>query len=117
MISSALKIVTFLSLFIVGLQHISAQQAVCGPAIDAALSIMCENGFNTKFKKSLEWDGLANAEPEELSPFGMMNFPFLGRNHGGHVDTVAKTRRRREGVYDECCRKPCSYSELLSYCK
>lgn len=23
----------------------------------------------------------------------------------------------RRGVYDECCRKPCSVSELKNYCK
>lgn len=33
-----------------------------------------------------------------------------------------RTRFRREwyprrGVYDECCRKPCSVQELKSYCK
>ncbi|XP_011210854.2 LIRP [Bactrocera dorsalis] len=117
MVSSSLKICAFLTVFIVSLQHISAEQAVCGPAIDAALSLMCENGFNTKFKKSLDWDDLGNTEPETLSPFGLMNFPFLAKIHGGQVDTVAKTRRRRDGVYDECCRKACSYNELLSYCK
>ena len=29
-----------------------------------------------------------------------------------------KTRRRIiRGIYDECCRKPCSYNELGSYCR
>ncbi|XP_011183648.2 LIRP [Zeugodacus cucurbitae] len=117
MISSSMKIFAFLTVLVVSVQHISGQQAVCGPAIDATLSVLCENGFNTKFKKSLEWDDIGNAESEELSPFGRMNFPFLAKIHGGQVDTVAKTRRRRDGVYDECCRKSCSYGELLSYCK
>lgn len=65
----------------------------------------------------MEWDDIGNTEPKGLSPFGMKDFHFLTKLHGGQVDTVAKTRRRREGVYDECCRKACSYSELLSYCQ
>ncbi len=52
---------------------------------------------------------------EEL-PFPYANSPFLGKIHGGYVDTLAKTRRRRDGVYDECCNKGCTYNEILSYC-
>lgn len=38
---------------------------------------------------------------------------------GDHINTIAKTRRRRNllGIYDECCVKGCSYAELKSYCK
>ncbi|KAK9739535.1 Insulin/IGF/Relaxin family [Popillia japonica] len=25
-------------------------------------------------------------------------------------------RRRRRGVYDECCKKACAYKELTAYC-
>lgn len=37
---------------------------------------------------------------------------------GNHVNTVAKTRRRRNllGIYDECCVKGCNFNELASYC-
>lgn len=37
--------------------------------------------------------------------------------------TALRPRARRDwmytrhGVYDECCRKPCSVAELKSYCK
>ncbi|TMW42047.1 hypothetical protein DOY81_012873, partial [Sarcophaga bullata] len=38
---------------------------------------------------------------------------------GDHVNTFAKTRRRRNllGIYDECCVKGCNFAELYSYCK
>lgn len=37
-------------------------------------------------------------------------------------DAAIRSRKRRDwinrrGVYDECCRKPCSVQELKSYCK
>jgi hypothetical protein len=71
---------------------------------------------------------------EAWSPFGpvaeteMEDYPFayeddsypfrsrasanamLGRFGGGRF------RRNSRGVHDECCVKPCSISELLSYC-
>ncbi|XP_017461074.1 PREDICTED: LIRP-like [Rhagoletis zephyria] len=107
------KICIFLLVFCSGLQQIIAQSRVCGPAIDAVLDTICENGFNTKFKKSMEWKDLDNNYP----PTRYASFPLLAGIHGGQVDTLAKTRRRREGVFDECCRKPCTYNELYSYCK
>ncbi|XP_067613080.1 probable insulin-like peptide 5 [Eurosta solidaginis] len=99
---------------IIYMQHVNGQQPVCGPALDMMLDSICENGFNMKFKKSIEWHD--NTENADKLPFQFGSFPFLAKIHGGQIDTLAKTRRRREGVYDECCRKPCTYNELLSYC-
>ncbi len=70
----------------------------------------------------MEWDHHGNNELEDELPFRFAASPFLANFHGGQVDTLAKTRRRREGVYDECCRKSCptaSYSHTankLSMC-
>lgn len=34
------------------------------------------------------------------------------------ANMLAKIRRRRDGIVDECCKlKGCSYSELSTYCK
>ncbi|XP_017492345.1 PREDICTED: LIRP-like [Rhagoletis zephyria] len=119
MLLNLFKICASLLLSFAFLQQISAERTVCGPAIDAVLDTICENGFNTKFKKSLEWDNLGHAELEDelSSRYAAAPFPYLAKIHGGQVDTLAKTRRRREGVYDECCRKSCTYNELYSYCK
>ncbi|XP_053955435.1 probable insulin-like peptide 1 [Anastrepha ludens] len=112
-----LKIYALLLISLASFQHSAGQQTVCGPALDSVLDTICENGFNTKFKKSMEWDHHGNNELEDELPFRFAASPFLANFHGGQVDTLAKTRRRREGVYDECCRKSCTYSELFSYCK
>ncbi|XP_017493941.1 PREDICTED: probable insulin-like peptide 3 [Rhagoletis zephyria] len=111
-----LKICALLFVLIASLHKSTTQRTVCGPALDAVLSTLCVHGFNTKFKKSLEWsDHGANDLVEQL-PFPYANSPFLAKIHGGQVDTLAKTRRRRQGVYDECCNKGCTYNEILSYC-
>ncbi|XP_053955923.1 probable insulin-like peptide 3 [Anastrepha ludens] len=112
-----LKICVLLLVLFLSLEQITSQRKVCGTAVDMVLDTICENGFNSKFKKSLEWDRHGNNELEDELPFRFSSFPFLGKFHGDEVDTLAKTRRRREGIYDECCRKGCTYSELYSYCK
>ncbi|XP_017494201.1 PREDICTED: probable insulin-like peptide 3 [Rhagoletis zephyria] len=111
-----LKICAFVLVISITLQPGTGLRTVCGPALDAVLSTLCVHGFNTKFKKSMEWDNLGSNELEPAMPFPFANFPFLAKIHGNQVDTLAKTRRRRGGVYDECCSKACTYNEILSYC-
>ncbi|XP_054734558.1 probable insulin-like peptide 3 [Anastrepha obliqua] len=111
-----LKLYALLLVLIVGLQQNTAQRTVCGPALDAVLSTLCVHGFNTKFKRSMDLDEHNGNELVEELPFPYANTPFLGKIRGGYVDTLAKTRRRRDGVYDECCNKGCTYNEILSYC-
>ncbi|XP_049314499.1 probable insulin-like peptide 1 [Bactrocera dorsalis] len=100
--------------------HQSIGRTVCGPALDEVLSAICVHGFNTKFKKSMEWDQLANNAVEDELAFPYARFPFLAEIRGGQLNTLAKIRRHRDtivtGVYDECCNKDCTYNEILSYC-
>ncbi|XP_018789533.1 PREDICTED: probable insulin-like peptide 1 [Bactrocera latifrons] len=114
-----LKICALLLVLSVAL-HESTGRTVCGPALDAVLSTICVNGFNTKFKKSMEWDDLGSNALEDELVFPYARFPFLSEIHGGQVNTLAKTRRHRDtvltGVYDECCNKGCTYNEIFSYC-
>ncbi|XP_028896541.2 LIRP-like [Zeugodacus cucurbitae] len=112
-----LKPFALLLIVLAQFEHGCGQQTLCGPALDMVLSTVCENGFNTRFKKSMEWSVQDNGVMDDELPFPYASFPFLAKIHGGQVDTVAKSRRRRQGVYDECCRKPCKMSELYSYCK
>lgn len=72
---------------------------------------------NFKFRLNVgEWADQENGEMDAELPFAYANFPFLAKIHGGQVDTVAKNRRRR-GIYDECCLKPCTKNEIYSFCK
>ncbi|CAD7003689.1 probable insulin-like peptide 3 [Ceratitis capitata] len=119
---SLVKICAMLLVVVVVLDQ-SAGRTVCGPALDAVLKTICIHGYNTKFKKSMEWDDLGNNEIDDELPFGYATFPFLSKMRGEHINSLAKTRRHRDaenvakiGVYDECCNKACTYNEILSYC-
>ncbi|XP_004530862.1 probable insulin-like peptide 3 [Ceratitis capitata] len=116
-----LKIHALLLVLAVVLQQAHCSRTVCGPALDAVLRTICVHGFNSKFKKSMEWDDVGTNELDFELPFLYANSPFLAKINGDQFDTVAKTRRYRDtpyrtGVYDECCSKACSYNEILSYC-
>ncbi|XP_053955300.1 probable insulin-like peptide 1 [Anastrepha ludens] len=97
-------------------QQCAGSQRFCGKALPEALDQICFNGYNTKIKKSMEWDDYTNNEVGVELPFTYAKWPFLAKVHGGEVNLKAKQRGRRHGVYDECCRKGCTYNELVSYC-
>lgn len=54
-------------------------------------------------------------------PIQYQTYAYLSKLFPESVNMRPRTRREwmqvRVGVYDECCRKPCSYHELKSYCK
>lgn len=60
-----------------------------------------------------------NDQPLEDLPMQYQTLPFLSKLAS---ETALRPRVRREwiarrGVYDECCRNPCSFNTLKSYCK
>lgn len=61
-----------------------------------------------------------NEDPDSLLPLNTYNANnlFLDKIFGENLNQLVSTNRRRRhfGVYDECCRKSCTYNELLSYC-
>ncbi|XP_061401922.1 probable insulin-like peptide 4 [Musca vetustissima] len=66
----------------------------------------CTNGFPLIVTSDL-------SEPI-LEPITLWSNIFLNEE----VNFLAKLRRRRRGIVDECCsKKGCSYNELLSYCR
>uniref|UniRef100_A0A1A9VT27 Insulin-like domain-containing protein n=1 Tax=Glossina austeni TaxID=7395 RepID=A0A1A9VT27_GLOAU len=104
-------------------EHSMAGQRFCGKALQDVLDSLCLNGFNPMIrsvmhKKSVDLSDYTDNEIEDsLTAYPYDNSLFLDKLFGedvGHMMT--KTRRRRHGVYDECCRKPCNYTELASYC-
>ena len=42
--------------------------------------------------------------------------PYYSNLYSDTGNLFAKTRRRRQGAYHECCMKPCYVSELYAYC-
>ncbi|XP_055910328.1 probable insulin-like peptide 3 [Eupeodes corollae] len=90
-------------------------QKLCGKKLPDTLDMLCENGFGTKTKKSILVDPVEyynDIDGEDLiSPFGQ--FPFISQYE---ANALAKSRRRRFGIADECCKKACTMAELRSYC-
>lgn len=53
-------------------------------------------------------------------PIQYQTYAYLSKLAPESVGARSRVRRNwyiRRGVYDECCRKPCSINELKSYCK
>ncbi|XP_074100144.1 insulin-like peptide 2 isoform X1 [Cotesia typhae] len=84
----------------------------CGKRLSNALQIFCNGVYNSMFKKSgfeMEMDDYPYAYDYPLRSRASAN-AMMGRFGG------ARFRRQSRGVHDECCVKPCSISELMSYC-
>ncbi|KAI8040349.1 hypothetical protein M5D96_006289 [Drosophila gunungcola] len=57
------------------------------------------------------------ADPINLNLIeGFEDSVLLARMFGESAGQMLKTRRLRNGVFDECCLKPCRVEELLRYC-
>lgn len=48
-------------------------------------------------------------------PLSDASHPYISKNTATSLITQFR-RRRKRGVYNECCEKACSYEELFSYC-
>lgn len=60
-----------------------------------------------------------NDQPDTLNlPIQYQSYPYQAKIAPAAVRSrVRRDWVNRRGVYDECCRKPCSVQELRSYCK
>uniref|UniRef100_A0A1B0B926 Insulin-like domain-containing protein n=1 Tax=Glossina palpalis gambiensis TaxID=67801 RepID=A0A1B0B926_9MUSC len=92
-------------------------QRYCGVLLDQALTVICQNGFNKKIeKKSVNADGFLPGDALLPYPYGLRI--LANELMDDRAAILTQTRRRRYGIYDECCRlKGCTFQELDSYCK
>lgn len=99
----------------------------CGQHLSQALSAVCHGNYNTLTKKQ---EGKPNHSPE---PFGQStthnfffsvynrwdqkrpDYPYKSKQAASSLITGFR-RRRKRGVFNECCEKPCSHEELSTYC-
>lgn len=64
-----------------------------------------------------------NDQPAQLMddlPIQYQTYAYLSKIAPESMRGSSRVRRdwvNRRGVYDECCRKPCSVQELRNYCK
>ncbi|XP_037940695.1 LIRP-like [Teleopsis dalmanni] len=114
------KICGFLLVMLIACQQGIGVSRFCGDKLTEVLDVLCETGFNHKFKKSqiANNDFKNDIEDDDFaSPFG--DFPLMGGLFTeGTANMLAKTRRRRmNGIAYECCeKKGCTVLELLTYC-
>ncbi|XP_055921756.1 bombyxin A-3 homolog [Eupeodes corollae] len=90
-------------------------QTFCGRNLSDTLDLLCINGFGTKkTKKSID-PMVYSPEGSEVyeTTFEFDEFPFLTMFQ---ANSLAKIRRTREGIANECCKKPCSVEKLKLYC-
>ncbi|KAK7874464.1 hypothetical protein R5R35_001553 [Gryllus longicercus] len=88
---------------------------LCGRYLSNMLHVVCNGLYNPMFKKAEkepEPEFWLNepASVEEQLPYPLKSLPkassFLRSSN----------RQKRQGIYDECCRKSCAIAELRSYC-
>ncbi|CAH1098622.1 unnamed protein product [Psylliodes chrysocephalus] len=90
----------------------------CGSQIGQALSAVCQGNYNTlkrvdRYPRPTQWDAMyGDAPAPDMSDFG---FPYQTRSEATSL-MGGKRRKKRWGVYNECCEKSCTREELSSYC-
>ncbi|CAH1370290.1 hypothetical protein MTP99_011849 [Tenebrio molitor] len=90
----------------------------CGTRLSETLSAVCKGNYNTLNKKSdiyslsksNVWGGRHSSDS-----YRPLDYPYRSKASASSLITTFRQRRRR-GVFNECCEKPCSHEELSSYC-
>ncbi|XP_055535649.1 bombyxin A-1 homolog [Wyeomyia smithii] len=95
------------------LHHITRSR-YCGRKLTETLAMLCQGRYPMMSHHRTEYlsdqpQAPMDIEVETLPENGSHGFPF-SRSKGHR-------RVRRAGIYDECCKKSCSYNELRSYCE
>ncbi|XP_016977339.1 probable insulin-like peptide 3 [Drosophila rhopaloa] len=99
-----------LVLLILMIGSVQANIKLCGDKLPEALSRICVYGFNAMTKRTLD-------NPMNFNYIdGYNDNLLLARMFGESAGQMLKTRRLREGVFDECCLKSCRMEELMRYC-
>lgn len=98
----------------------------CGRHLTESLALICNGEYETIIHPSKRSDetfdeDAYNDQPQLFDdlPSHFQTYAYLSKLV---PDEALRSRVRREwiariGVYDECCRKACTYNELRKYCK
>ncbi|XP_031622182.1 bombyxin B-1 homolog isoform X1 [Contarinia nasturtii] len=100
---------------------------LCGRMLVDALALICNNEYETIIHPSKRSDELFEEyysdQPSPLIddlPVNYQTYAYLSKLVPDAPELRSRVRREwvaRRGVYDECCRKPCTVQELKSYCR
>ncbi|XP_001814181.1 LIRP [Tribolium castaneum] len=89
----------------------------CGRRLSETLSTVCKGNYNTLNKKSDIHEMGASRRPgyPSLSQHSL-DYPYQSKANAASHHMSGFRRRKRRGVFNECCEKPCSLEELSQYC-
>lgn len=97
----------------------------CGGQLAATLSYLCNGKYNgPRQRRSGEVAKICGSKVDKPGTFVVFRFDadVPDGDEDVHFPFMAKSaahtmlRRQKRNVVDECCRKPCTYDELRSYC-
>lgn len=108
------------------------QSKYCGRKLTEALEYLCQGRYpmmsNHRSARSTrqKWPNhirhldhkmkYLSDQPQSQVKVEVATLPDSGSHGFPHRRSHAHRRVRRAGIYDECCKKSCSYVELISYC-
>ncbi|GFX98641.1 ilGF domain-containing protein [Trichonephila clavipes] len=88
---------------------------VCGRMLTDTLSLLCNGEY---YDPSEDRAGKRDLPPAILDPYqGWLALSSRPRSEDGPQSTPQVYKRYQPGVVEECCRKACPLSTLLSYCR
>ncbi|GBP81824.1 Bombyxin C-1 [Eumeta japonica] len=82
---------------------------LCGRRLSNARAVLCYV-LGEMEKRGGSYEDLSPAESSEQN--GLDDWPWGGRR----AALGARWARHKRGLVDECCLKPCTMDEILSYC-
>lgn len=94
--------------------HHLTRSRYCGRKLTETLAMLCQGRYPMMSHHRSEY---LSDQPQQPVEVEVATLPDSGVTHGYPHSRNAHRRVRRQGIYDECCKKSCSYTELKSYCE
>lgn len=95
--------------------HHMTRSRYCGRKLTETLAMLCQGRYPMMGHHRSEY---LSDQPQQPVEVEVATLPDSGVTSRGYPHSRSAHRRvRREGIYDECCKKSCSYAQLKSYCE
>lgn len=91
--------------------HHITRSRYCGRKLTETLAMLCQGRYPMMGHHRSEYLSDQPQQPVEIEVATLPDSGVVSRGFPHH------RRVRRAGIYDECCKKSCSYTELKSYCE
>lgn len=98
-----------------GLLHHITRSRYCGRKLTETLAMLCQGRYPMMSHHRSEY---LSDQPQSQVEVEVATLPDNGSHRFPYSRSTSHRRvRRATGIYDECCKKSCSYAELKSYCE